>query len=111
MNAPPRPAAPAGPPDERRSTRKRRAMLDAATTAFLRKGYAGTSMDEIAALAAVSKQTVYKHFDSKERLFIEIVTSTVNEASDPVHAEVLGLEESGDVEADSAAWHGGCSNG
>src|SRR5215216_5550769 len=100
MSAPPRPSTPADTRDERRSTLKRRAMLDAATTAFLRNGYAGTSMDEIAALAAVSKQTVYKHFDSKERLFFEIVTSTVNEASDPVYNDVLGLEDSGDVEAD-----------
>ncbi|HEY2158963.1 MAG TPA: TetR/AcrR family transcriptional regulator [Isosphaeraceae bacterium] len=86
--------------DERRSTRKRRAIVEAATTLFLRDGYLGTSMDEIAALAAVSKQTVYKHFADKQRLFSEIVVATVDEASDPVHAGVLNLRDSGDVEAD-----------
>lgn len=86
--------------DKRRSTRKRKAILEAAATVFLRNGYLGTSMDEIAALARVSKQTVYKHFADKERLFIEIVTSTVNDVSDPVHEEVLELADSGDVEAD-----------
>ena len=88
------------PEDERRSTRKRAAILDAATTIFLSNGYLGTSMDEIAALARVSKQTVYKHFADKERLFVEIVTSTVNEVSDPVYEEVLNLSDSGDIEAD-----------
>jgi TetR/AcrR family transcriptional regulator, mexJK operon transcriptional repressor len=91
---------PADVQDERRSARKRRAILEAATTAFLRSGYLGTSMDEIAARAGVSKQTVYKHFADKERLFAEIVTSTVDAASDPVHEEVLRLQDSGDVEAD-----------
>jgi AcrR family transcriptional regulator len=86
--------------DQPRSTRKRKAILDAATKLFLRNGYLGTSMDEIAALAAVSKQTVYKHFADKERLFSEIVVSTVNEASEPTHNEVLNLQDSGDVEAD-----------
>src|SRR5829696_8617515 len=86
--------------DERRSARKRRTILEAATTLFLRNGYRGTSMDEIAALAAVSKQTVYKHLADKETLFSEIVIGSVNEASDPVYAEVLKLEDSGDVEAD-----------
>ena len=86
--------------DERRSVRKRRAILDAATTAFLRHGYLGTSMDEIAALAGVSKQTVYKHFADKERLFSEIVTATVDEIADPNFDEVLNLRDSGDVERD-----------
>jgi TetR/AcrR family transcriptional repressor of mexJK operon len=92
--------APAEVLEETRSARKRRAILDAAATQFLRNGYRGTSMDEIAALAAVSKQTVYKHFADKESLFSEIVTGTVKEVSDPVYDEVRKLEDSGDVEAD-----------
>jgi TetR/AcrR family transcriptional repressor of mexJK operon len=86
--------------DERRSTRKRRAILEAATAVFLRNGYVGTSMDEIAALARVSKQTVYKHFADKERLFSEIVTATVDEIADPNYDEVLNLTDTGDVERD-----------
>src|SRR5258708_2764511 len=57
--------------EERQSTCKRKAIVEAATTTFLHKGYLGTSMDEIAALGGVSKQTVYKHFADKERLFFE----------------------------------------
>ena len=57
-------------------------------------------MDEIATAAGVSKQTVYKHFSDKERLFSEIVVNTVNEASDPVHDEVRTLADSGDIAAD-----------
>src|SRR5436305_10581078 len=87
-------------PPAPRSARKRQAILDAATTVFLTKGYLGTSMDEIAALAAVSKQTVYKHFADKERLFSEIVIAIVNEASEAVYNDVLGLQDSGDVGAD-----------
>jgi AcrR family transcriptional regulator len=86
--------------DERRSARKRRAILEAATAVFLRNGYLGTSMDEIAALAAVSKQTVYKQFADKERLFSEIVTATCDEIADPNVDEVLKLKDTGDVERD-----------
>ncbi|MFE2868507.1 TetR/AcrR family transcriptional regulator [Embleya sp. NPDC059259] len=59
-----------------RSVRKHEAILEAATSVFLDKGYSGTSMDDIAKLAAVSKQTVYKHFSDKEKLFAEIVLAT-----------------------------------
>src|SRR5215472_9439496 len=77
-----------GAEDQGRSAQKRRAILDAATNVFLEKGYLGASMDEIAALAPVSKQTVYKQFSTKEALFVEIVRSTTNEAGDKVHKEM-----------------------
>jgi len=88
------------PNDESRTARKRQAILEAARTVFLSNGYLGTSMDEIAALAHVSKQTVYKHFVDKERLFSEIVTATVDEIADPNTEEVLALADTGDLERD-----------
>lgn len=60
-------------PTPGRTERKRQAILDAATELFLRNGFRGTSMDEVATRAGVSKQTVYKQFTDKERLFRDIV--------------------------------------
>ena len=59
--------------DEGRTARKRRAILSAAAESFLQHGYLGASMDEVAARAAVSKQTVYKQFTDKEHLFAEVI--------------------------------------
>ena len=64
---------------ESRSDLKRKALLLAATEVFLDKGYDGTSMDDVAAKAAVSKPTVYKYFSDKERLFAEIVSATTGQ--------------------------------
>ena len=68
-----------------RSERKRQAVLAAATETFLKSGYLGANMDEIAAVSGVSKQTVYKNFGSKEALFIEVVTSMTGAADLRVH--------------------------
>ncbi|MGW8667743.1 TetR/AcrR family transcriptional regulator [Streptomyces niveus] len=84
-----------------RSARKHQAIMEAATAAFMAKGYAGTSMDDIAKLAAVSKQTVYKHFADKEKLFAEIVLATTDRvdamidlvAGIPTDADAGALEE------------------
>lgn len=83
-----------------RSARKRQAILEAARTVFLREGYEGTTMDEIAALAQVSKQTVYKNFEDKERLFTEIIISSIGEAEKRSERLVAELPASSDVEAD-----------
>jgi TetR/AcrR family transcriptional repressor of mexJK operon len=83
-----------------RSARKRRAIMEAATTVFLRSGYLGTSMDEIAALAEVSKQTVYKHFTDKERLFAEIILATIDRVGEPFYAGINTLGDTDDLDND-----------
>ena len=90
-------------PPETRSARKRRAILSAATVVFLREGYASTTMDQVAALAEVSKLTIYRHFADKSTLFTEVVTSTVDHASNVVQQEILALGRTVDLEADLRA--------
>lgn len=48
---------------------KRIVIMDAASNIFLKSGYMGTSMDMIANEAGVTKQTVYRYYESKELLF------------------------------------------
>lgn len=50
-------------------TERRAAILRAAATAFAHQGFAGTSMDDVAAEAGITKLIVYRHFASKEELY------------------------------------------
>jgi TetR/AcrR family transcriptional regulator of autoinduction and epiphytic fitness len=54
-------------------TDKATQILNGALQEFLARGYAGTSMDRVAATAGVSKPTVYNHFQDKEGLFRALV--------------------------------------
>ena len=58
---------------QRLTDRKREAIVRAAVEEFRAAGYEATSMDRIAAVAGVSKRTVYNHFPSKEELFALIL--------------------------------------
>ncbi len=69
------------------SVAKRRAILAAAEEAFLAARYDSVTMDEIAEMSQVSKQTVYAHFGTKDRLFVELVTAMTRDAGDEVWAE------------------------
>jgi TetR/AcrR family transcriptional regulator, mexJK operon transcriptional repressor len=60
-----------------RVQRTRAAVLDAARTLFLRHGYAGTTMDQIAALAGLTKRTVYNNYGDKDALFREVTADTI----------------------------------
>ncbi len=57
----------------RLTDRKRDAIVQAAVAEFRQHGFNGTSMDRVAAVAEVSKRTVYNHFPSKEDLFEAIL--------------------------------------
>ena len=56
---------------QRLTDRKRLAILAAAADQFRANGFEASSMDKIAAIAGVSKRTVYNHFPSKHELFTE----------------------------------------
>lgn len=65
------------PPRDPRVIRSRAVITAAATDHFLRRGYAGANVDEIAAEARVSKRTIYNLFGGKERLFREILADAL----------------------------------
>jgi TetR/AcrR family transcriptional regulator, mexJK operon transcriptional repressor len=68
---------------------KRRQMIDAALEVFTANGYVGTSTDQLAAAAAVSKQTLYRVFGDKEGVF----TALIHEAADRIRDPFASLEE------------------
>jgi len=82
-----KPASPGRPKD----LGKRAAILDAAKQMFTQLGYDGASMDAIAALAGVSKLTVYSHFGDKDALFTEAVRAKCEEQMPP-ELFIAGLE-------------------
>lgn len=87
-----------------RSARKRDAIMSAGRELFLAQGYRGTSVDEIAARAGVSKQTVYKQFGDKRELLEAIVTAVMSAAVQPSIDRIATLADSEDVERDLAAF-------
>ncbi|MFC5997933.1 TetR family transcriptional regulator [Quadrisphaera sp. GCM10027208] len=52
---------------------RREQLLDIGRRLFAEKGYEGTSVEEIAARAQVSKPVVYEHFGGKEGLYAVVV--------------------------------------
>lgn len=59
--------------------KRREAMIEAAWTLFMQKGYTAVSVDEIIRMSGGSKSSFYVFFGSKEGLFMEIVTSVTNQ--------------------------------
>ena len=60
-------------PPVRLTDRKRDAIIQAAIVEFRANGFDGTSVDNVAARAEVSKRTLYNHFPSKDELFAAIL--------------------------------------
>lgn len=61
-------------------------MLQAAGEAFASRGFHGSSMDEIARAAGVSKPMLYRYFGSKEGLYAAYLRTTGRELIDRVRA-------------------------
>jgi len=67
---------------------KHDAILEQARRMFTTLGFNGTSMDELADAAEVSKATIYNHFESKEHLFETILSKLLRQL--PAPAELIG---------------------
>jgi AcrR family transcriptional regulator len=93
-----------GPPRRatRKSDRTRESILDAARTAFARKGFSGVTIRDITDLASVTRANFYYYFSDKTELFIELGTDTYRQAL----AVVEGFMEQGSPpnRADIEAW-------
>lgn len=89
-----------------RSARKRATVLSAGRDLFLSNGYQGTSVDQIAAAAEVSKQTVYKHFGDKHELLLAIVDNALESSVTPFLDRIAGMADTNDLETDLTALAG-----
>ncbi len=60
---------------------KKEYILEAATELFIKKGYSGTSISDIAKQAKINQSLIYHHFENKETLWKEIKSSFLNAPS------------------------------
>jgi len=61
----------------RRITRQRKAIMDAAAQLFAQNGYQGTSIKDIAALMDIGESTLYGYFPGKQEILIAILNQQV----------------------------------
>ena len=63
---------------------RRGEITETATALFLEKGFAGTSMSDLAQACGIRKASLYHHFPGKEDLFIACVTEGYSGAMDEI---------------------------
>jgi AcrR family transcriptional regulator len=71
---------------QKRSINTRNAIVRSARQLWAEKGYAETTVDDLCELAGVGRSTFYLHFESKERLLIELALATARGVADDVGA-------------------------
>lgn len=59
-------------------------ILEQAIEVFGTRGYHNVSMDDIAEAAGVSKALVYQHFESKDELYMEVISSFQHQVAETV---------------------------
>jgi len=84
------------------SAATRTALLDEATALFAERGYAGTSLEDVASASQVTRGAVYHHFASKQALFEAVLelqearateaTAAAAAAPDPWDSAILALD-------------------
>jgi AcrR family transcriptional regulator len=81
----------AGPVRRMRRAERHEQILDAATRAFARAGFAATSLDDVAAEAGITRMILYRHFDSKAGMYRAVLDRACTRL-----AETVGTGDYGD---------------
>jgi AcrR family transcriptional regulator len=82
-----------GRPTKAQAVARTEALLDAARELFCSRGFAGTSIDEIAGVVRSSKHTIYRRYANKLILLEAVVDRDVSRFRDALLAAAAGEEE------------------
>src|SRR3546814_143577 len=93
---------PKGDPRVAQCPAKGTQIIQAARDVFLRDGFDGASMDAIAETAGVSKMTVYRHFETKEALFVEAMSTLCGDITGTDAGDSLAPEPDSAVSPEGA---------
>ena len=80
-------------------SQRRHQLIDIARAIFAERGYEGTSIEEVAQRAGVSKPVVYEHFGGKEGLYAVVVDREMSALLDGVTASLTNNQHRPRVEA------------
>lgn len=75
---------------------KRKELIKHATEMFLEMGYEKASMNNLVKRSGSSKSTIYKHFRSRQALFIAVLDEIIRDHLDPIEnldLTTLGIQE------------------
>jgi len=77
---------------KREKEQRREAIIKAAEKLFIKKGFEGTIMDEIARKCDLSKGALYLYFSTKEQLYQIIIHRAISEMFELVKHMQVGIE-------------------
>jgi len=89
--------------EDPRSVRSRQAIIGAARQVFLRDGYRGATLDQVALEAGVAKRTIYNLFTDKDELFHATILSAINIADEFARSLATAVQQIEDPAAELPA--------
>jgi len=78
---------------EREREAHRRELLEAAERVFVREGYHGATVDEIAQEAEFAVGTLYNFFKGKEDLYVHVIEKIAQNFTEQFDQQVLSIED------------------
>jgi len=78
---------------EREKLTHRTEIIDAAERVFVKNGFLRSTMEEVAAEAEFSVGAIYKHFEGKEKLCVQVIENIIQECISEFKSEIMAMEK------------------